>query len=165
VVALHEVEGRTQAVRIQAGTGAMTVITDAPFVVLDPVPLPGGRLAFVNREGWGWTLDWMDVGAGRPATPEQTAQGSSPDSEPTAEPDVPVLSDDPYHALDHLLLPTLRGPFVAFGSRQQYGGTQSTVYGGVSLQGSDRLGIHQYAVNIGYETSDPGPTFSVGYGN
>ena len=165
VLALHEVDGRTQAVRIQASSGAMSVISDAPFVVLDPVPLPGGRLAFVNREGWGWTLDWMDTGAGRPIAPQPIVQGASPDSEPTAQPDVPVLSDDPYHALDHLLVPTLRGPFVAFGSREQYGGKQSTVYGGVSLQGSDRLGLHQYALNVGYETSDPGPTFSVGYGN
>jgi len=166
VVALHEVDGRTQAVRIQVSTGAMTVITDAPFVVLDPVPLPGGRLAFVNREGWGWTLDWMDVEQGRPVPAPQTAQGGGPPaSDVTAEPDVPVLTDDPYHAFDNLLVPTLRGPFIAFGSREQYGGTQSTVYGGVSLQGSDRLGLHQYALNIGYETSDPGPSFSVGYGN
>ena len=165
VVALHEVEGRTQAVRIQVSTGAIGVLTDAPFVVLDPVPLPGGRLAFVNREGWGWTLDRMDVGPGLPLPPPETAQASAVGSEAPAEPDVPVLSDDPYHAFDHLLVPTLRGPFIAFGSREQYGGTQSTVYGGVSLQGSDRLGLHQYALNLGYETSDPGPTFSVGYGN
>ena len=39
------------------------------------------------------------------------------------------------------------------------------MYAGVSLQGSDRLGLHNYALNLGYETSDPGPTFSMGYGN
>ena len=164
VIAVHEVDGRTQAVRIEVATGAITVVSDAPFVVLDPAPLPGGRLAFVNREGWGWTLDWIDAGPGRPLPPPDAAQVAASE-EPSAEPDVPVLSDDPYHALDHLLVPTLRGPFVAFGSRQQYNGTQSTVYGGVSLQGSDRLGLHQYAINVGYQTSDPGPTFSVGYGN
>jgi len=164
VVALKEIEGRTQAVRIQVSTGATSVLSDAPFVVLDPVPLPGDRLAFVNRIGWGWSLDRMDVGQSRPLTSE-TGQAVAAASEPPSEPDVPVLSDDPYHALDNLLLPTLRGPFVAFGSRQQYNGKQSTVYGGVSLMGSDRLGLHQYALNIGYETSDPGPTFSVGYGN
>ena len=165
VLALHEVDGRTQAVRIDVSTGAMSVLTDAPFVVMDPVPLPGGRLAFVNREGWGWTLDRMDLGQGHPLPAAEAAQSPAPGSEAVPEPDVPVLSDDPYHALDHLLVPTLRGPFVSFGSRERYGGTQSTVYGGVSLQGSDRLGLHQYALNIGYETSDPGPTFSVGYGN
>ncbi|HEY1417143.1 MAG TPA: hypothetical protein VGF41_04535, partial [Myxococcaceae bacterium] len=164
VVALREVDGRTQAVRIQVSTGAMTVLTDAPFVVLDPVPLPGDRLAFVNRDGWGWTLDRMDVAQGRPL-PAETAQAATDATEAPSEPDVPVLSDDPYHALDNLLVPTLRGPFIGFGSRQQYNGTQSTVYGGVSLMGSDRLGLHQYALNIGYQTSDPGPTFSVGYGN
>lgn len=164
VIALHEVDGRTQAVRIEVATGAMTQLTDAPFVVLDPVPLPGGRLAFVNREGWGWTLDLIDLPQGRPPLPSETAQAGT-DSGAPPEPDVPVLSDDPYHALDHFWVPTLRGPFVSFGSRQVYGGTQSTVYGGVSLQGSDRLGLHQYALNLGYETSDPGPTLSVGYGN
>jgi len=164
VIALHEVEGRTQAVRIDVATGAIAVLTDAPFVVLDPVPLPGGRLALVNREGWGWTLDRMDVGPGRPLPPADAAPASA-DTGVAPEPDVPVLSDEPYHALDHFLVPTLRGPFISFGSRQQYGGTQNTVYAGVSLQGSDRLGLHQYALNLGYETSDPGPTFSMGYGN
>jgi len=119
----------------------------------------------VNREGWGWTLDWMDVGAGRAPPPADVAALPAAEQGAPPEPDVPVLSDDPYHALDNLLVPTLRGPFVAFGSREQYGGKQNTVYAGVSLQGSDRLGLHQYAVNVGYETSDPGPTFSLGYGN
>ena len=163
ILALKEVDGRTQAVRIQVSTGATSVLSDAPFVVLDPVPLPGDRLAFVNRDGWGWSLDWMDVGQGRPLPSTETVQAGA--TEAPQEPDVPVLSDDPYHALDNLLVPTLRGPFIAFGSRQQYNGKQSTVYGGVSLMGSDRLGLHQYALNIGYQTSDPGPTFSFGYGN
>ena len=167
VVALHEVDGRTQAVWLDPGTGAMRVLTDAPFVVLDPVPLPGDRLAFVNREGWGWTLDWIDVSPSAPTLAPETpaAAAAAAPSPATSEPDAPVLRDDPYQALDHLLVPTLRGPFISFGSRQRYGGTQSTVYGGVSLQGSDRLGLHQYALNLGYQTSDPGPTFSVGYGN
>jgi hypothetical protein len=162
VLALHEIDGRTQAVRIDVATGAMAVLTDAPFVVLDPVPLPGSRIAFVNREGWGWTLDWMDASTGRPVQVEATAATSQG---PPPELDVPVLSDEPYTPLDHIWAPSLRGPFVLFGSRDQYGGPQATVYGGVSLQGSDRLGLHNYALNVGYQTSDPGPTFSVGYGN
>ncbi|MGZ6130919.1 MAG: TolB family protein, partial [Myxococcaceae bacterium] len=163
VIALHEVDGRTQAVRIDVANGAITVLSDAPFVVLDPVPLPGNRLAFVNRDGWSWTLDWMDIGQGRVLSPEPTlAQVEA--SEP-AEPAVPILSDEPYHAIDNLLIPTLRGPFVAFGKREVYNGSQNTVYAGISLQGSDRLGLHNYALNLGYETDDPGPTFSIGYGN
>jgi hypothetical protein len=159
-VALHEVDGRTQAVRIDVSSGAMVVLTDAPFVVLDPVPLPGERLAFVNRDGWGWTLDVVELGRG----PERSEPPILAEPEPP-EPDVPVLRDGAYHALDNLLVPTLRGPFVSFGRRQRYGGTQNTVYGGLSVEGSDRLGLHQYAFNLGYETSDPGPTFSLGYGN
>jgi hypothetical protein len=160
VVALHEVEGRTQAVRIDVATGMISVLTDAPFAVLDPVPLPGGRLAFVNRDGWGWTLDVVDAGPGqgRPEAPAEAAP------EPP-HPDVPVLRDEPYQALDNLLVPTLRGPFISFGRRDRYAGTQNTVYGGLSVEGSDRLGLHQYAFNFGYETSDPGPTFSLAYGN
>jgi hypothetical protein len=160
VVALHEVDGRTQAVRIEVSSGAMVVFTDAPFVVLDPVPLPGERLAFVNREGWGWTLDVVDLGPGQGRSEPPAVAAPEP-----AEPDVPVLRDGPYHALDNLLVPTLRGPFVSFDRRERFGTTQNTVYGGFSLEGSDRLGLHQYAFNLGYETSDPGPTFSFGYGN
>jgi hypothetical protein len=131
------------------------------------VPLPGRQVAFVNRDGWGWTLDRMDVSRAGPPLPSETPPTSTAAAESAAspEPDVPVLRDDPYQPLDNLLVPTLRGPFIAFDSRQRYGGSQSTVYAGVSLQGSDRLGLHQYALNLGYETSDPGPTFSVGYGN
>jgi len=237
VLAIHEVDGRTQAVRIDVSTGQITVVSDAPFVVLDPVPLPGGRLAFVNREGWGWTLDAISTAVASPApvststataaapgssappviasetsggstaggqgTPPESAlastaadagdaspaaiaaaasapggtsdggvgsapsAGIAPPASPPAvvEPDVPILRDDPYHALDQFFLPTLRGPFITFDSRQRYGGSQTTIYAGVSLQGSDRLGLHQYAINVGYETSDPGPTFSVAYGN
>jgi hypothetical protein len=163
VIALHEVDGRTQAVRIDVATGTKTVLSDAPFVVLDPVPLPGNRLAFVNRDGWSWTLDWMDLGPGRVLPPEPSL--ASEEAREAREPEVPVLSDDPYHALDNLLIPTLRGPFVAFGKREVYNGSQNTVYAGVSLQGSDRLGLHNYGLNLGYETGDPGPTFSIGYGN
>jgi hypothetical protein len=221
VLALHEVEGRTQAVRIDVATGQLTVLSDAPFVVLDPVPLPGNRVAFVNREGWGWTLDTLPTavaslppastppaaglpspdgstppdGAASSTAPGQSststsgpssagaealpavspASGAPPSGSaapplaapapPTDGPDVPILRDGPYHALDQFFLPTLRGPFVLFGSRDRYGGSQTTVYSGISLQGSDRLGLHQYAINLGYETSDPGPTFSVAYGN
>ena len=192
VLALHEVDGRTQAVRIDVASGQISLVSDAPFVVLDPVPLPGGRVAFVNREGWGWTLDAIgppgstafedaahrtDGGTGTAAPAAAISAAASPSASPSTaepvpagnplpeEPDVPILRDGPYHALDQFFLPTLRGPFITFDSRQRYGGSQTTVYGGVSLQGSDRLGIHQYAINVGYETSDPGPTFSVGYGN
>ena len=93
VLALHEVEGRTQAVRIDVATGRLTVVSDAPFVVLDPVPLPGNRVAFVNREGWGWTLDTLPVavasaapGTGRIARrrrPPDGHDGGGGDSRPS----------------------------------------------------------------------------------
>ena len=141
VIALHEVDGRTQAVRIEVATGTKTVLSDAPFVVLDPVPLPGDRLAFVNREGWSWTLDWMDLGPGRVPPPSRPwprrrharlasrRSRCSPTTRTTRS--------------TTCCIPTLRGPFVAFGKREVYNGSQNTVYAGVSLQGSDRLGSEQ----------------------
>src|SRR5262249_7008696 len=78
VLALHEVDGRTQAVRIDVASGQMIVLSDAPFVVLDPVPLPAGRIAFVNREGWGWTLDTLPTAFASPLPASAAGEGRAP---------------------------------------------------------------------------------------
>jgi WD40-like Beta Propeller Repeat len=172
LVALREVDGRAQVGRLDVRTGALDVVTDVPYGALDPSPLPGGRLAVVNRDGYGWTLDEVKMPPPPsllPAEPEREAQ--EPMLPPLPEqPSVPGdalrAKDGPAPALEDFWVPTLRTPFFAFSTRSTpSGGTEILPVVGVSVEGVDRLGLHAYAVNVAYEAHDPGPSFSVGYGN
>jgi hypothetical protein len=172
LVALREVDGRAQVSRIDVRTGALDVVTDVPYGALDPSPLPGGRLALVNREGYGWTLDEVTL---PPApSPLPSARGEyapepplPPLPLPLEAPGQVVLSvDGPAPALEDFFIPTLRTPFVAFSiSTTPAGNTEFLPLVGLSVEGSDRLGQHAYAVNVAYQANNPGPSFSLGYGN
>lgn len=139
VVLLRSEGDRSQAFVVDVNTGALTAATDAPFTAFDPAPRPGGRLAFVNRDGWHWTLDEV------PLPPMPT--GAPPQAVPPAELEsslapVTVLQDEPYRALDHLLIPTLRIPSVVFDLLHPESGSVA-----MNVAGSDRLGMHNYALN------------------
>ena len=56
VLFLREHEGRVQAHQLEVMTGTIDVVTDAPFSAFDATPMPDGQLAFLNREGWNWSL-------------------------------------------------------------------------------------------------------------
>jgi len=172
LVALREVDGRAQVSRIDVRTGAIDVVTDVPFGALDPSPLPGGRLALVNREGVGWTLDEVSLPpAPSPLPAARGEEAPPPLLPPLVLPPPPagtvLLSHDaPAPALEGFLVPTLRTPFIIFTTRTTASGdTEVLPVVGASVQGSDRLGQNAYAVNLFYEANDPGPSFSIGYGN
>lgn len=172
LVALREVEGRAQVARIDVRTETIDVVTDVPYGALDPSPLPGGRLAVVNRDGYGWTLDEVQL----PPRPSPLPAGTEAEAEEPMLPPLPELAspagssllahDAPAPALEDFWIPTLRMPFFVFSARStSSGGTEFLPVVGVSVEGVDRLGLHAYAVNVLYESHDPGPTFSIGYGN
>ncbi len=172
VVALREVEGRAQVARIDVRTGTIDVVTDVPYGALDPSPLPGGRLALVNRDGYGWTLD--EVPLPRPPSPLPAGAGMEDEGPPLPKlPEVLrlpgrllVAEDGPAPTLEDFFVPTLRTPFFEFSTRSTAsGGTQVLPIVGLSVEGVDRLGLHAYAVNLAYESNTPGPSLSVGYGN
>ncbi len=172
LVTLREVEGRAQVARIDVRTGAIDVVTDVPYGALDPSPLPGGRLAVVNREGYGWTLDEVPL----PLPPSPLASGPGVDDDGPQLPPLPVVpglagdvllaQDGPAPALEDFWVPTLRTPFFEFSTRStSSGGTQVVPVVGFSIEGVDRLGQHAYAVNLAYESGGPGPSLAAGYGN
>jgi hypothetical protein len=172
LVALREVDGRAQVSRIDVHTGALDVVTDVPFGALDPSPLPDGRLALVNRDGYGWTLDEVTLPP-RPS-PLPAARGQYAPEPPLPplplrlEPpgQVVVSMDGPAPVLEDFFIPTLRTPFFLLSTRTSpSGGTEFLPVVGLSVQGTDRLGQHAYAVNVAYQANNPGPNFSVGYGN
>ncbi len=172
LVTLREVEGRAQVARIDTRTGALDVVTDVPYGALDPAPLPGQRLAVVNRDGYGWTLDTVTLPAPPSPLPSSAGdEGPEPVLPPLPPPPPPpgellLAKDTPAPALEDFWVPNFRTPFIAFATRTNPGGgTQFVPVVGVSVQGVDRLGLNAYAVNLYYEGQTAGPSFSVGYGN
>ncbi len=173
LVALREVEGRAQVARIDARTGALDVVTDVPYGALDAAPLPDGRLALVNRDGYGWTLDEVTLPP-RPS-PLPAASGGDEGPEPSLPPlpaplsvpgEVLLVRDAPAPPLEDFWVPNLRTPFIAFATQSTAnGGTQFLPIVGLSVQGVDRLGLNAYALNLYYEGNTSGPSFSIGYGN
>ncbi|WP_223758248.1 hypothetical protein [Myxococcus sp. RHSTA-1-4] len=61
IVFLREHEDRLQAHVMTVATREMLRITDAPHLVLDVNPLGTGEVAFLNRDGMGFTLDRAPV--------------------------------------------------------------------------------------------------------
>ncbi len=172
LVALREVEGRAQVARIDARTGALDIVTDVPYGALDPAPLPDGRLTLVNRDGYGWTLDTVTLPP-RPSPLPASAGDEGPEPvlpllpQPPPPPGQLLLAQDtPAPALEDFWVPNFRTPFIAFSTRTtSNGGTEFLPVIGVSVQGVDRLGQNAYAINLLYEEHDPGPSFSIAYGN
>lgn len=183
---LREVDdGRMQAHVIDRMDGRMTLLTNAPFTAFDPVPAGNDRVAFLNREGWGWTLDVAPMPAvaltAAPQPPPSklqeepapdVAQGQAVAQAETQPPQgsetrlPPGVTDSPYSPTDHLFWPTLHVPWllpslgITTDDRILLGVTF-----GVSLQGSDRLGLHTWALNASYDTLDRAPSLSAAYGN
>ncbi|MDC0707971.1 hypothetical protein POL68_05765 [Stigmatella sp. ncwal1] len=54
---LREHDGRLQAHTLRLSTGEIVRITDAPHLVMDAHPVGNGQVAFLNREGYSFTLD------------------------------------------------------------------------------------------------------------
>jgi len=146
VVLLREAQGRAQAFVVELASGAMVQATDAPFVAFDPAPRPGGRLAFVNRQGWSWTLDEVRLPPLPAPGPMPAAAPLLPDGQAAS---VAIVSDEPYRAADHLLLPTFHLPTLLYDP-----GSPTRFAVALEAQGSDRLGLHNYF--IGADITFPG---------
>jgi hypothetical protein len=151
---------RVQVHGLEITSGVLTTLTDAPYVALDPSPVGGDQIVLLNRDGWSWTVDRA------PILPLEThvqvdaaaAEGVSLSQPPT------ILSDTPYSSLDHLFQPYLRAPSFLLLPDQSH--KLKTVFATVSLQGSDRLGFHNYAFNLIYDSSESHDvSLNAGYGN
>jgi hypothetical protein len=146
VVFSRTFEGKPQAHRLDVDTGALEVLTQAPWAVLDPVPL-GDRVAFINRDGSTWSLDTA------PAQPVSAATTLTlpPLPERFEPPPLQVEQDEAYSPLDHLFFPQARVPGVTIYSAGS-GGIGVGV--SASLMGRDRLGRHSWSIAGSYYTPD-----------
>ena len=69
MVFMHEVDGRSQVALLDVDEGALQLASDAPYLALDPVPAAGGRIAFLNRDAWTFSLDEVRIPPAAPAAP------------------------------------------------------------------------------------------------
>ncbi|MDY7228131.1 hypothetical protein [Hyalangium rubrum] len=77
VLFLREHEGRLQAHVLRLSSGEQLRVTDAPHLVMDAQPTGDGHVAFLNRQGYGFTLDRAPFTPVAEAAP-RTAQASAP---------------------------------------------------------------------------------------
>ncbi|SEL20597.1 hypothetical protein SAMN05444354_104273 [Stigmatella aurantiaca] len=192
VLFLREHAGRLQAHTLTLATGEIVRITDAPHLVMDAHPVGNGQVAFLNRDGYDFSLDrapLAPIDASEPPTraaleppppappapeaedvpvaeaPPAPALATFPLSEPPPSPgqEVEVLADRPYRPLEGLLIPELRIPLV-LAYRDEIS-EELHLTGLVSLAGQDRLGFHSYALNASFDTGRNTPSLVFSYGN
>jgi Tol biopolymer transport system component len=155
-------------------------VSRAPYLAFAP-QAEGGKVRFLNREGWAWTVDEVALPppisaqrAARIASPTPTddtpvletaaenAPGPTPPPPPSPLPPpspVPeILSEAPASSIDRLFIPQLQSP--------QFGTTSSGdfIYG-LSIAGADRLERHRWAVSGYYESAVRAPSFGATYAN
>lgn len=188
----REHQGRAQIALADTATHQLQLQSDVPYLALDPSPLGGDRIAFLNRDGFGFSLDTVPVAVGgdgpaqggaapprklppfpddmlmakapgQPAAAPPPVEGGAERTEPLLVSGAPVAveSDEPYSPLDHLFVPVLHAPFFLVVPLER----RLLVLAGLSLQGADRLGFHNWALDLSIDTLARQPSFSLGYGN
>jgi hypothetical protein len=154
--------GRPQVFVRDLDTGASRQLTAAPYLAAAPQPGPGGRLRFLDRHGWRWSVDeipWPAALAPRliPARYEQPVRATQ-----LPEPEVAVLSDRPYSGWERLFFPRLRT--VAFEGITDQAGHQHALLS-AALGGADRLSYHSWALSGGLDLATRQASFDFGYTN
>jgi hypothetical protein len=170
LVFLGEHDGRFQVHLYDPVARAASLVTDAPHLAMSPrVHVADGKIAvrFLNREGWGWTLDEAPLAVRLYRMPATPGAPGAPSGAPSIEaplPDlpfagpggasgapgladgamaaqVPVISrDEPYSQLDGLFWPRYHGFSV-------YAASSGASLLGLKLGGGDALGFHRWAVS------------------
>jgi hypothetical protein len=159
---LLDVVDRRFQVAVVGDGGARTIVTDAPYGVLE-ARASGGKLRFLARDGWRYTLDEVDLPAPPPPpSPESLSTDPSPSTlSPSPSPISPypssspspspssalpaapntlrVLSDRAYSRFDSLFRPTLH-TFALFAP------VEGTTHLGLALSGGDRLDLVRWAL-------------------
>ncbi len=140
-------------------TGRSRPVTRAPYLAFQP-QVARGTLRFLNREGWRWTLDEVSLPPPSVLNPDPAPVAAFPQApHATAAIDeaLLVLSDQPYHATDHLFVPLLHGPTFTATGRQAFAL-------GLVLAGNDRLQFHRWTLTGTYQFASARPGYGVGFG-
>jgi len=151
-------DGKTaQVFRMHLASQKLLRLTQAPFLAMDAAP-SRTHVAFLNREGWDWSLDRIELNledvdeAGEAPPPSLAASASSSfdalrilsDSHEALK----IESNKPYSGWEDFWLPKARIPYADLYFPSQSG--DSTVISGIglSLYGNDRLSFHNWALDF-----------------
>lgn len=158
-----EVDGRQQIMVASLRSGAVSAVTNAPYAASRPQSIDG-RVRFLNRSGWRWTLDEVPIPGALPVSNAEAIAAAPPTPAPVAAlPNIfkmrsLELRDEPASSLDNLFYLQSRSPsFVGIGS--------GPALLGMSLNGGDRLGNHAWAMNGLYQLQTELLSGSLGYAN
>ncbi len=153
-----EAGGRAQIHRASLGEAKWVRVSDAPYLAFAPAAR-SGRIRVLNREGWHWTLDEIELPASPLATlaPRPVSHARTTAHAPVDQ-KIDVVSDEPYSSTDHLFVPTLRGPSLVAIAR-----LTSAI--GMGFSGGDRLGFHRWAIEGSWDFAAKEPSASFTYLN
>jgi len=144
LVFMRTEDGRAQGHQLDLQTGLLSVVTDAPFAAFDVAPLPGGQLAFLDREGWNWSL------ASAPLKVRQMVALTTVSTAVPAPPPSPiaVVADQPYQPLEGFFVPLLRMPSLVnlFNDCDRNNNCHIAHSYALLLAGKDRLSFHNWAI-------------------
>ena len=167
VVFVGERDRRFQIYLHDSGAPGITPVTTAPYLALAPRPTADGKLRFLNRDGWRWTVDEVALppvqfvamqGAAAPSGAQVAAAPGVAAGPPEAE--VKVLSDNPYSTFERLFVPQLHSILL---STMPDSGRDLL---GLTIGGGDRLSMHQWQVAGFLDFSkDARPSGRLGYSN
>jgi len=145
-------------------TGTATRVTEAPYLAFQPRADAQGVVRFLNREGWGWTLDEVALpppvrSDPVPASAIAVANAVAPRSVLDPMTATQSAEDLPASAIDGLFIPRLHGLTVHTIGRRDLGL-------GLVLSGNDRLEKHRWAIRGTYQFEGGGePSVFAGYTN
>lgn len=143
-------DGRPQAHVIDLSSGMISAVTDARFSAFDAAPLPGGQLAFLNRDGWNWSLAAAPLLA---VGQVERAAVAPPEPAPAPAPPLTVESDGPYRPGEGLGVPLLRLPAIAALSPVcNAAGCYLDTTWTLALAGRDRLSFHNWGLSVVFAT-------------
>lgn len=155
LIVLGEHDGRFQVHLYDVDDDALERVTDAPYLAFQP-RVRGGAVRFLNRDGWGWTVDEValaavpdvkapPVGQPLPDLPYAGPGGSRHATAPGVAASAPafraldIVSEAPYSQTDGLFRPTLHTPFI-------FNPEIDVALFGLALAGGDRLSFHRWTL-------------------
>lgn len=163
LLASTEINGRLQIVRYNLESNESTQLSDAPYLAVQPFAIDADTVGFLNRDGWGWTLDTLSTqgsGFADLSKTEQPGEHLTPtpgDLELSEDLSLTIQKDQPYSKFDGVFVPRLRSPMFLV--------SDDILLFGVMLSGYDTLGFHSWAIELAYDFMSHVPTFSAQYLN
>ena len=164
----------TQVFRLHLPSQKLVRLTQAPFLAMDAGP-SRTHVAFLNREGWGWSVDSVplhleEVDEADEEAPSSSAAASSAFDSLRLLPDgheatLKIESNKPYSGWEDLWLPRARIPFMEFYFPAQLSNAKIGTSIGLSLYGSDRLSFHNWSTDFRFDSPTKAYSAALGYLN